>query len=244
MPTRYSASDAVRLRTLPTQLAGLLVRRIVDGDLDNDRAPSELDISRKFGVSRVVARETLKILASLDMVEIAQGRRVTIRPAAEWDYLSPLLMEWLPQEQCHDLLIELQEMRLIFEPELAARAAAVMNDETLRGIKAELDRMMELEDEPDHYLEADQEFHMKICKAAHNRIFDRIMYASRWLLAASRRYTNEVPGSLRRATAAHRKIFAALEARDPDAARAAMRDHVKGSAAVWLGVKKQTATRA
>lgn len=242
MPTRQSTPDAVKLRTLPTQLAGHLVRRMVDGGLAGERAPSELDISREYGVSRVVARETLKILASLDMVEIAQGRRVTIRPLAQWDYLNPLLMEWLPQEQCDDLLIELQEMRLLLEPELAAKAAAVIDDATLQGIRAELDRMVALESSPDEYLEADQEFHMKICKAAHNRILDRIMYASRWLLRASRRYTNEMPGSLRRATAHHRKIYTALEARDPEAARAAMHDHVKASAAVWLRVKKQKVT--
>lgn len=242
MPTRQSTTDAVKLRTLPTQLAGHLVRHLVEDGLAGERAPSELDISREYGVSRVVARETLKILASLDMVEIAQGRRVTVRPLAEWDYLNPLLMEWLPQDQCDDLLIELQEMRLLLEPELAAKAAAVMDDATLQGIRAELDRMVELESAPDEYLEADQEFHMLICKAAHNRILDRIMYASRWLLRASRRYTNEMPGSLRRATAAHRKIYAALEARDADAARTAMHHHVKGSAAVWLGVKKQQVT--
>lgn len=243
MPTRQSTLDAVKLRTLPTQLAGHLVRRMVKGELPEDRAPSELDVSREFGVSRIVARETLKILASLDIVDIAQGRRVSLRPPAEWDYLNPLLMEWLPQEDVDDLLIELQEMRMLLEPELAARAAAVVDDVTLKEIRTELDRMVELEDEPDEYLVADQEFHMKICKAAHNRIFDRIMYSSRWLLAASRRFTNEVPGSLRRATMAHRKIYTALEARDSEAARAAMEAHVKGSAAIWLGVKKPAATR-
>lgn len=234
-----STTDAVKLRTLPTQLAGHLVRRMVDGGFTEGRAPSELDISREYGVSRVVARETLKILASLDMVEIAQGRRVTIRPPAEWDYLNPLLMEWLPEDQCDDLLIELQEMRLLLEPELAAKAAAVMDDDTLKDIRAELDRMAELESSPDEYLKADQEFHMKICKAAHNRLLDRIMYASRWLLAASRRYTNEMPGGLHRATAAHRKIYNALEARDPDAARQAMHEHVKGNVNIWGGKKQE-----
>jgi DNA-binding GntR family transcriptional regulator len=53
------------------------------------------------------------------------------------------------------------------------------------------------------------------------------MYSARWLLTASRRVTNEVPGSLRRATEAHARIFAALEARDPEAAREAMRSHLQ-----------------
>src|SRR5690606_32568791 len=169
MHRRQESPDAVKVRTLPVQVAAHLTRRIVNGEIDDGRAPSELDISREFGVSRVVARETLKILASLDIVDIAQGRRVTVRPKAEWDYLSPLLAEWLPEEHVGELLRELLEMRVLLEPELAAMAAERISDESLARLRAGLDRMAELESEPDAYLEVDHEFHMEICRAANNR---------------------------------------------------------------------------
>lgn len=219
--------DGVKLRPLPLQVAAQLTRRIAVGELTDGRAPSELDISREFGVSRVVARETLKVLASLDIVDIAQGRRVTIRPRAEWDYLSPLLVEWLPAEHVDELLRELHQMRLLLEPELAAMAAAGITDDTLARLRAEVDRMRGLELEPEDYLQVDLEFHLEICRAANNRILDRIMHSARWLLSASRRVTNEAPNGLHRATAAHSRVFAALEARDPDAAREAMRTHLQ-----------------
>jgi DNA-binding FadR family transcriptional regulator len=227
MGRRQELADVVKVRTLPVQVAAHLTRRIVNGELEDERAPSELDISQEFGVSRVVARETLKILASLDIVEIAQGRRVVVRPPAEWDYLNPLLAEWLPEEHVDALLQELHQMRLLLEPELAAMAAAGITEETLAGLREELDRMANLEEEPDDYLEVDHEFHMAICRAANNRILDRIMYSARWLGTASRRVTNAVPGGLHRATDAHARIFAALEARDPEAAREAMRSHLQ-----------------
>jgi DNA-binding FadR family transcriptional regulator len=235
MPSIQSGEDGVKLRTLPTQVAAILTRRIVEGQISEGRAPSELDICQDFGVSRVVAREALKILASLDIVEIAQGRRVVLRPRAEWDYLSPLLLEWLPPEQAEGLLRELHEVRVLLEPELAARAAAAMDDDTLSRIRAELDRMSQLEEDPDGYLEADLAFHMEICKAARNRLLDRIMYSSRWLLTASRRITNQLPSALAAATRAHRNIYAALEARDPVAAREAMRAHVTANWPAWFG---------
>lgn len=228
MPRRQEAADVVKVRTLPVQVAARLTRRIVNGEIEESRAPSELDISREFGVSRVVARETLKILASLDIVDIAQGRRVTVRPQEEWDYLSPLLAEWLPEEHVDELLRELLQMRELLEPELAAMAAAAISDETLARLRDELDRMARLESHPEAYLEVDHEFHMEICRAANNRILDRIMYSARWLGTASRRVTNQ--GSLHRATEDHTRIYRALEARDPDAARAAMREHVRGNA--------------
>lgn len=218
--------DGVKLRPLPVQVAAHLTRRIANGELTDGRAPSELDISQEFGVSRVVARETLKILASLDIVDIAQGRRVVIRPQSEWDYLNPYLAEWLPAEHVDGLLAELHQMRLLLEPELAAMAAAGVTDETLARLRDEVDRMRSLELAPEDYLQVDLEFHLEICRAANNRILDRIMHSARWLLSASRRVTNEAPYGLQRATAAHTRIFVALESRDPDAAREAMRTHL------------------
>jgi DNA-binding FadR family transcriptional regulator len=241
MHRRQESGDAVKVRTLPVQVAAHLTRRIVSGEISEGRAPSELDISREFGVSRVVARETLKILASLDIVDIAQGRRVTVRPLAEWDYLSPLLVEWLPEEFVDELLQELLQVRVLLEPELAAMAAAGITDETLARLRAELDRMAGLEDDPEAYLEVDHEFHMEICRAANNRILDRIMYSARWLGTASRRITNQgSPDSLHLATEAHAQVYAALEARDPDAAREVMRTHLLGNSAILAAKEQQT----
>src|SRR5262245_12507678 len=244
MQRGQESPEAVKIRTLPVQVAAHLTRRIVEGDIEDGRAPSELDISQEFGVSRVVARETLKILASLDIVDVAQGRRVVVRPRAEWDYLSPLLIEWLPTETVGELLQELHQMRALLEPELAAMAAASVTDETLNRLKGEIDRMSALEGDPDAYLEVDHEFHMEICRAADNRILDRIMYSARWLGTASRRVTNEAPSGLRRATAQHTEIYEALVARDPSGARAAMRRHLDSSYSTLLAEKgKQTKRR-
>jgi DNA-binding FadR family transcriptional regulator len=226
------------------QVAAHLTRRIVSGGIEDGRAPSELDISQEFGVSRVVARETLKILASLDIVDVAQGRRIVVRPRAEWDYLSPLLIEWLPTEIVGELLQELHQMRALLEPELAAMAAASITDETLGRLSDEIDRMSALEADPDAYLEVDHEFHMEICRAADNRILDRIMYSARWLGTASRRVTNEAPAGLRRATAEHAEIYEALVARDPSGARAAMRRHLSNNYSTLIAEKEQQTKRA
>jgi DNA-binding FadR family transcriptional regulator len=222
------------------QVAAHLTRRIVSGDIEDGRAPSELDISKEFGVSRVVARETLKILASLDIVEVAQGRRVVVRPPAEWDYLSPLLIEWMPAEIVGELLQELHQMRVLLEPELAAMAATSVTGETLDRLRNELDRMAALEGDPNAYLEVDHEFHMEICRAADNRILDRIMYSARWLGTASRRITNEAPAALCKATADHTEIYEALVARDPDRARAAMRKHLANNSNLLAEKEQQT----
>jgi GntR family transcriptional regulator, galactonate operon transcriptional repressor len=216
----------VKLRPLPQQVASVLVRRIAGGELPDGLAPSEVQICIEFSVSRAVAREALKILSALDMVDIAQGRRIIVRPPDEWDYMSPLLVEWLPSPHVHELLKELHEARLVFEPAIAAKAAQTLTDSSLARLRDCLDAMAAHENDPDRYLELDLEFHMEICRATRNRILDRFMYSSRWWQQASRRLSNRAPRALPEATKHHRKIYEALAARDPKRAAAAMREHL------------------
>jgi GntR family galactonate operon transcriptional repressor len=216
----------VKLRPLPQQVASVLVRRIASGELADGLAPSEVQICIEFRVSRAVAREALKILSALDMVDIAQGRRIIVRPPDEWDYMSPLLVEWLPSPHVHELLRELHEARLVFEPAIAAKAAQTLTDASLARLRDCLDAMAAYQDDPDRYLELDLEFHMEICRATRNRILDRFMYSSRWWQQASRRLSNRAPRALPEATKHHRKIYEALAARDPKRAAAAMREHL------------------
>jgi len=222
-------SIKVQLRTLPTQVAGVLIGRIAAEASPGGLVPSELQISMEFGVSRAVAREALKILSSLDMVDIAQGRRVSVRPIAEWDYLSPLLIEWLPKPQVRELLHELRDARLILEPAIAAEAAIRVTAEDLSRLSGILTEMAKHENDPDEYLRLDLEFHMEICRATRNRILDRFMYSSRWWQLASRRVSNRAPHALPIATQQHQAVFEALEARDPRRAEDAMRVHLEAN---------------
>ncbi|CDX53964.1 GntR family transcriptional regulator [Mesorhizobium plurifarium] len=224
----------VKLQTLPKQVAGVLARRIASGGVAGGQGPSEQQILQEFGVSRAVAREALKILASLDMIEIAQGRRVVLRPAEEWDYLSPLLIDWLPPEQMREILAEAHATRIIIEPAIAAIAAKHMTKEKLERLGTLLAAMSASEDNPDAYLKLDLDFHIEICRAAQNRILDRFMYSSRWWQMASRRISNQMPHALPSATEMHRAIYEALVARDEKRAEEAMRRHLKKTTAVGL----------
>lgn len=235
MVSEPDPTPSVKVRTLPMQVAAHLVNRFASGDPDAV-VPSESDITTEFEVSRVVARETLKILASLDIVHIAQGRRVTLRPPEEWDYLSPHLLDWLPPDQVSALLLEFQEARLVLEPELAARAAATISDESLDRLRELVARMPELEDRPEEYLEVDHAFHMEICRASKNRILERVMWSARSLLTTSRRLTNEQPHGLSEATRIHQEILQCIEERDPELARLEMRRHMEYNVRIVGGI--------
>lgn len=216
----------VKARTLPLQAAGVLARRIAMGEFNDGLAPSELQICREFEVSRAVAREALKMLASVDMVEISQGRRVVVRPAAEWDYLNPLLMEWLPPEEIPLLIDELQEARVIIEPGLASRAAEMATPEDMQRLRAALDGMLANVTRPDTFTEFDFEFHLQICRMTRNRMLERFVYSSRWWQSASRRITNRKHRAISVAISDHQRIYDAVAAGDPEAASKEMRRHL------------------
>ena len=193
------------------------------------RAPSELQISVEFGVSRAVAREALKILSSLDIVEIAQGRRVTLRPIAEWDYLSPLLIEWLPQAQfanCFSNFTTRASSSSRPPPREPPGASRTKTSPVFGDYWTPWSSTRRI---PHAYLQLDLEFHMEICRATRNRILDRFMYASRWWQTASRRISNQAPHALPTATEQHRAVYEALAARDPKRAEAAMRRHLENN---------------
>lgn len=235
----------VHIQKLPRQVAIVLGRRIasaVGGGRDVP-LPTEHEICAEFNVSRSVAREAHSILAGLDMVRISQGKRITLRPVGEWDYLSPVMLELFTPEQVHRLLAELHEVRLILEPEIAARAAQHISPEGLGRLQTALDRMAALEEEPSAYLEEDLRFHMELCWAHQNRVLERIVYSCRWLLTASRQVTNAASEPMAGVTGAHRQIFLAVAAGDPDAARDAMVSHLETVTPIWRNGPGEGETR-
>ena len=225
----------VRAQKLGEQVVRILGAYIVGGKYSkNQPLPSEQEISQEFGVSRTVAREVTRTLESLGVISVSQGRRVTLRPRTEWDYLNPLLLEFHSPKDVRRILGDLHEMRLLLEPEIAARAAKQIAAERLASMEAAIRAMKQSERDPDRYLEHDLTFHMELVWACENVVLGRIVQSSRGLLAASRRVTQLIPGGLSIATAGHEKILEAVAAGNPDEARRAMREHLEFASKVWM----------
>lgn len=85
---------------------------------------SSEEISDRFGVSRTVAREVVRVLESLDMVSIRRRAGITVRAQHEWQALDPKVIRWrLAGPDRLAQLAWLAELRSGIEP-LAARLAA------------------------------------------------------------------------------------------------------------------------
>jgi GntR family hexuronate regulon transcriptional repressor len=125
---------------------------------------------------------------------------------------------------------ELTEARLLFEGEAAALAAAQITDDELAEIARLVDEIARENLNPHGTERADRAFHLAIARATRNMaVHDAI--ENLWnlrstspeaaLLHAKARSANIKP-----VVEEHRAILDALRARDPVAARAAMRAHL------------------
>jgi DNA-binding FadR family transcriptional regulator len=230
-PPRKRPVDSVQALKLSDQVTRILAGRIVNGDID--LPPTEQDICGEFGVSKTTSREVIRALASRGLVTVRHGRRMEIRPVSEWNHLDPLLLELnRDAEGVRRTLGDLHDLRMLLEPEIAARAALMATDEQLRRMRDALERMEELEANPDAYLEIDVDFHSELASATGNVVLSFVLDSVRELLRVSRRVTNSI-NAMPDATLAHRRIYEAILAREPEAARQAMRAHLLTVTEVW-----------
>jgi DNA-binding FadR family transcriptional regulator len=126
----------------------------------------------------------------------------------------------------HVGLIELCDARLLIEPELAALAAERATAEDIAEIKRSLDRLYEMRFNPQAHVEADIAFHGAIAQAARHFVFQSIVEAVRTLVIQSMVIGTQIPRAIDASDGHHRAIFAAINAHDIEAARAAMWGHM------------------
>ena len=106
-------------------LLDALGREIVDGITPVGSALTLDGICVRFGVSRTVAREAMRMLESMRLITSRRRVGLVVRPREEWDVFDPRLIRWrLDGPQRADQLRSLTELRLAVAPPAAACAAA------------------------------------------------------------------------------------------------------------------------
>jgi GntR family transcriptional regulator, transcriptional repressor for pyruvate dehydrogenase complex len=123
---------------------------------------------------------------------------------------------------------EVLELRRTLEPRISALAAAARKKHDLVAMRRQLLGMSEAVTEPD-YMRYDTQFHLAVARATGNRRFASVIEEIRAelndvisLLPESDTWHGRISGE-------HEAILAAVEARDPVAAEAAMDRHVASS---------------
>ncbi len=205
--------------------ADRLLDMVISGGLNpGDRLPPERELCARLNVSRTVVREALNLLEARGLISIEHGRGAVISGGntdAVRDTLG-LILRVRPKA-----LWELLEMRKILEVEIAGLAAERAEEEDVRAMRVQLDRMLTLIEAPEGYVDADVEFHALLARAARNGVLLTMLEPIVDLLRASRRVSaSRRPGSALRALGEHEEILRHVEAGDAEGARREMRAHL------------------
>jgi DNA-binding FadR family transcriptional regulator len=186
--------------------------------------PDETALSERFGVSRTVVREAIKVLASKGLVESRPKVGTRVRPRRYWNLLDPDVLAWRYEAGPDEgFLEEISEVRGVIEPAAAALAAERSTAAEAAEILAWCDRMdVAAADDGDDYIDADMAFHTAILDACHNDLLAQLSDTITMALRVSRRLTVTVPGSSLAAMPAHQAVARAIADHDPRAAERAM----------------------
>ncbi|TMV08305.1 FadR family transcriptional regulator [Arenibacterium halophilum] len=218
----------VRNRSLGDEVYEALEKLILMGELERGvRLPSEGDLCSRFEVSRPVVRRALERLREKGLIQSRKGSGSFVSISA---IDTPAVAG--PEEQLSSILGAL-EFRLSVEPEAAYYAAIRRSDDNLATIASALEDFRQLS-VGSARSRVDIAFHRAIAQGARNdhyvRALDVISYDIDLGVTIARHLSQL--GQAERHTAIfaeHERIYLAIKAQDPSAARAAMVEHLERS---------------
>jgi DNA-binding FadR family transcriptional regulator len=209
------------------RLAAQLLALIAQGEFKvGERLPSERALAERFDVSRTSVREATIALELQGVVEVRGGSGIYIAKAPTVPAAMPGFM---PATEPGPF--ELLRARCLIESEIASVAAETRKDADLDRIFSALADMREHIDNKEANEAADQLFHLRIAESTGNSVLLQMVTAM-WAQARGPVWTKiehhfHTPDLRLASHADHQRIFKALLARDPVAARAAMRAHLE-----------------
>jgi GntR family transcriptional repressor for pyruvate dehydrogenase complex len=209
-----------------------LRRHLAAAEDEGGRLPPERELASQMKVGRRTIRAALSVLEEEGAISRRQGQGTFFGPPK-------LVGEREVAELAHRVSPqEIIEARLSIEPALARLAAT-------RASLADIDAMARIAEKARtarnarDYAQADAGFHRKVAECAGNALFRalfemiiKVREKADW--ARVRQYYFRHDGA-RRSYEEHRVIIDAISERDPQAAAAAMQDHLRKVSASLLG---------
>lgn len=219
----YKTVQSLRLYE---QIVQQIEESILKGALKpGDQLPAEPELAQQFNVSRTAVREAVKVLREKGLVEAYSGRGTFITNGTSQAIRQSFdLMIRICQPEGSARLVEVRE---ILEPEIAALAATRSEEQHLTSMRVAIAVMDRALHDADAFIEADNDFHLALAEAAANPLILSLIDSIVGLLREQRMRIFRHNGGGERGQFHHKRILEAIERRDPEGARDAMRAHLQ-----------------
>lgn len=216
-------------RRLYEQLAVKLLDYVeVTGLRVGDRLPSERDLAEALRVSRASVRQATVALEVRGTLEVRHGDGIYLKSLpSDSDHLMELMTR-------RHRLPAILEAREALETQLAALAAARRTETDLAAMDRALKIMTADIDAGGFGEEGDRQFHEAVTRAAQSPLLADFMAVLAAPISETRHSSLGEPGRPPRSLKAHLRILEAIQHRDVNGARQAMRRHVNMVADIGL----------
>ena len=198
-----------------------------------DRLPSERELTRRLGISRITLREALRELASAGYVETKRGRFGGTFVIRSPEPLGSAEMTRTARDMGGQLDDALTFRRVVEggAAEMAARASLTMEQREHLAESLAATRACGVFG----YRQADTRLHLAIADAAGSPLLTASVVEARVRLVDLLNAIPMLETNLEHANTQHARIVRAVLAGDPERARHAMEEHVAGTAALLRG---------
>jgi len=185
-----------------------------------DRLPPERELAQRLGVSRATLSQALVALEVIGVVRVRHGDGTILS-----DTPGPRRIVEAIRAHAHRLP-EIIETRDALESKIAALAAERRTADDLARIEEALEEMTRDVAAGGRGVDGDERFHGAVTAAAHSLLLARLMDEIRDLIRETRIESLSQPGRPADSLVHHRAIADAIRTGNPEAAAAAMHDHV------------------
>jgi len=208
---------------LVDRVAGEIQRMVLQGELPPDtKLPPEVEFAEQIGVSRTVLREALRALAHKGLLETRQGVGTIVRQPTV-DQISEPLGMLLSSEGI--TLDHIHQVRTILELEIAPLAANQATEEDIEALRR-LAWSMVHSDDVKEFADLDGDFHTTLAKMSQNPLLVVLLNSIRDVIQEVRLHVSGHPALRKTVIRDHKRLQEAVAARDPEAARQAMAEHL------------------
>lgn len=212
----------VRSQALTDRVEERLFQYILKNDLKTGaKLPNEYALADEFSVSRGTVREAVKRLESRGILRVRHGSGTYVAS------LLPMQSDALGLDAVEDkiqLALDLTDVRMMMEPEIAALAAHNRTDEEAALLTEYCEAVRRKIEAGEDYIVEDMRFHWYLGKCSHNMVIESLMPIIDTAVISIANITRK---ELLNATIdTHQEILEGVIDRDPQAARAAMSMHI------------------
>lgn len=186
-----------------------------------DKLPNEFELAEMFGVGRSTIREAVKGLVINGVLEVRRGAGTFVSRTCYADE-DPLGISKFDDK--YKLALELFDVRLMLEPEIASKAAEYATEEDIRQLIALCDEVEALYLQNMDHSTRDIDFHTCIARCSKNRVVEMLVPIIHTSITT---FVNITQRMLREETiTSHRAITSAIADHDSTGAKCAMVMHL------------------